>query len=233
MLHEELQRLNDLNLDFSNCDCHLRNSCGLTCACILSIYLNSGERIPLNSIDIFWRTLEISDSRHVENDDICCDVELEKFKENFNKQSEAGKRTYLRKLKDIVEPGTTNIEEPAIQKNPRGRPSTKKQQKKHANPPSKAPQRRNHSIESDFDEFDLNKEPEGHSSSFGIDLNDEPQGHDPFIMDRIPNVFHNYIETIQDILGDGNCGFRAVAICLGYGEDQWLYIRQQCFQCIL
>ncbi|KAK5794376.1 hypothetical protein PVK06_035599 [Gossypium arboreum] len=27
--------------------------------------------------------------------------------------------------------------------------------------------------------------------------------------------------------GDGNCGFRAISVCLGYGEDQWLYVQHQ------
>ncbi|CAI9272087.1 unnamed protein product [Lactuca saligna] len=51
--------------------------------------------------------------------------------------------------------------------------------------------------------------------------------HDPFLMKSIPDVFHDYIDKIQDVLGDGNCGFRAVAVSLGHSEDQWLYIRQQ------
>ncbi|KAL7617075.1 hypothetical protein Lser_V15G01984 [Lactuca serriola] len=46
-------------------------------------------------------------------------------------------------------------------------------------------------------------------------------------MKSIPDVFHDYIDKMQDVLGDGNSGFRAVAVSLGHSEDQWLYIRQQ------
>ena len=46
-------------------------------------------------------------------------------------------------------------------------------------------------------------------------------------MNAIPGIFHDYIDDIRDVEGDGNCGFRAIALCLGYNEDQWLYIRKQ------
>lgn len=175
---------------------------------------------------MFWRKLDLSETTTVEDDNICCDGALEKFKENFNKQSKVGKMWYMKKLINIYDPSTTELEEPVIQENTRGRPSMKKQQKKNANPPKEAPRRCSYSTKSDFIGPDLNKEPERHSYSYDIDLNDEPQIHDPFLMTRIPYIFHDYVDDIHDVIGDGNCGFRAVAVCLGRGEDQWLHIRQ-------
>ena len=75
--------------------------------------------------------------------------------------------------------------------------------------------------------IDLNDEPQGHSFSCGIDLNDELERHYPFQMNGIPGIFHDYIDSIHDVEADENCGFRAVTVCLGYNEDQWLYIRKQ------
>ena len=46
-------------------------------------------------------------------------------------------------------------------------------------------------------------------------------------MKQIPSMFHHYITDIRDVRGDGNCGFRAIAACLGFGEDHWLYICKQ------
>lgn len=40
-------------------------------------------------------------------------------------------------------------------------------------------------------------------------------------------MFHPYITHIQHVRGDGKCRFRAIYVCLGYGEDQWLYVRHQ------
>ncbi|GJR12536.1 RNA-directed DNA polymerase, eukaryota [Tanacetum coccineum] len=51
----ELHRLNDHEFNHSTCGCQLRKSCGLPCACELLAYLNSGEAIPLDSVDIFLR----------------------------------------------------------------------------------------------------------------------------------------------------------------------------------
>ncbi|KAK1432904.1 hypothetical protein QVD17_09807 [Tagetes erecta] len=48
------------------------------------------------------------------------------------------------------------------------------------------------------------------------------------IMHDIPKVFHPYITKIQNVGDDGNCGFRALAVCLGLDEDNYYeYIRQQ------
>nr|GEV87884.1 protein FAR1-related sequence 5-like [Tanacetum cinerariifolium] len=57
---KETERSNGFQLDSSTCGCQLHNSCGLPCACRLALYMNSGEFIPLDSIDIFWRTLNLS-----------------------------------------------------------------------------------------------------------------------------------------------------------------------------
>ncbi|GKB21474.1 FAR1-related sequence 5-like protein [Tanacetum coccineum] len=92
----ELHRLNDLELNYSACGCQLRKSCGLPCACELLAYLNSGEAIPLDSVDIFWRALDVSWSTPLEHEDIQCDDELHIFKETFNKESNAGKKSLLR-----------------------------------------------------------------------------------------------------------------------------------------
>nr|KAJ0210928.1 hypothetical protein LSAT_V11C400197040 [Lactuca sativa] len=140
-----IQRLGDLMLDSSNCGCKLRYSCGLPCACMLSFYSISGENIPLDSIDIFWRKFDISDMTSVADDDINCDDVVNKFKENFNKQSKAGKMFYRRKLEEIYDPQKADVGEPTIQKN-----TVKKQQKKKVNPPNHAHRRCNFSTTSEF-----------------------------------------------------------------------------------
>nr|KJB65665.1 hypothetical protein B456_010G106000 [Gossypium raimondii] len=232
ILEGELQRSSRHQLDYSNSGCKLHHSC---------------ECIPLDSIDVFWRKLYLSPSTSVENDDICCDGELEMFKENFTKQSKAGKKSLLRKLRDIFQPSKTLIKEPTIQKNTRGRPTLKKQQQKRVDFISQAPRRCSHSTTSKsvgLDLVELNKEPARHSSyvieipdlnqepseqvSNFIDLNQMPESCDTHpLMKEIPNMFHPYITHVQDVRGDGNCGFRAIYVCLGYGEDQWLYVRNQ------
>ncbi|TYG40109.1 hypothetical protein ES288_D12G066900v1 [Gossypium darwinii] len=161
--------------------------------------------VALEALDIIegelqWK-LDLSPSTSVENEDICCDGELELFKENFTKQS-------------------------------------KKQQQKQVDSISQAPRRRSHSTTSKssvgLDLVELNKEPARHSS-YVIkipNLNQEPSEQvSDFIdlnqMSESCNT-HPLMKEIPDICqGDGNCGFRAISVCLGYGKDQWLYVRHQ------
>ncbi|PWA44987.1 hypothetical protein CTI12_AA521540 [Artemisia annua] len=81
----------------------------LSCKVVISlgaggIVKEIGECIPLDSIDIFWRTLNVSPTTSLQSDNIRCDTETNDFKEHFNKQSEAGKRSFIRKLVDIFNP---------------------------------------------------------------------------------------------------------------------------------
>ena len=60
------------------------------------------------------------------------------------------------------------------------------------------------------------------------DLNQEPQScYIHPLMDEISLVFHPYVSHIQNVEGDGQCGFQAIYVCVGYGEDQWLYVLKQ------
>ncbi|PWA52672.1 hypothetical protein CTI12_AA451060 [Artemisia annua] len=114
LMVKEIDRSNEFQLDSSTCGCQLYNSCGFPCACRLSLYMTSGECIPLDSIDIFWRTLDLSPATSLQSDNICCDAELNHVKEHFNNQTDAGKRSVLRKLVDIFNPSKTTIKPPKM-----------------------------------------------------------------------------------------------------------------------
>ncbi|KAJ0918682.1 hypothetical protein HanRHA438_Chr05g0220761 [Helianthus annuus] len=43
--------------------------------------------------------------------------------------------------------------------------------------------------------------------------------------DQIPSEFHSYISRIQEVTPDGHCGYRSVAVALGFGEYVWPRIR--------
>ncbi|XP_052627760.1 uncharacterized protein LOC128125935 [Lactuca sativa] len=92
--------------------------------------------------------------------------------------------------------------------------------------------------------FDLNQEPDRHSTysfreppMFNSTFNQEQSMHSSYfnqeqvmynsdpLMNEIPYEFHPYVTNIQNVRGDGNYGFRAIAACLGYSEDNWRQIR--------
>ncbi|KAJ9539293.1 hypothetical protein OSB04_032026 [Centaurea solstitialis] len=53
----------------------------------------------------------------------------------------------------------------------------------------------------------------------------QPATPNPYL-DQIPSLFHPYIAHIENVLGDGNCGFRAISTCLGGNENAWDDIRR-------
>nr|KAJ0219004.1 hypothetical protein LSAT_V11C300104230 [Lactuca sativa] len=48
-----------------------------------------------------------------------------------------------------------------------------------------------------------------------FDLNQQPE------LERHNTEFQPYVSSIQNVEGDGHCGFRAVVVALGYSEDYW------------
>ncbi|XP_038688749.1 uncharacterized protein LOC119987916 [Tripterygium wilfordii] len=40
-------------------------------------------------------------------------------------------------------------------------------------------------------------------------------------LNQFPPILHPYIMFVKDVRADGNCGFRAIAGLLGFGEDAW------------
>lgn len=43
----------------------------------------------------------------------------------------------------------------------------------------------------------------------------------------MPHFMVNYVDSVTDVRGDGNCGFRSVAVSLGRNEEEWLGIRRE------
>lgn len=108
---------------FRNCGCYVRNCYGLLCAHEQSQYFSDGQLIPLSSIDIFWRKLEILPCFPIKDGDIDFTDELEKVNQTYQKQSKSRKHTLYKKFKEFFSPSTTPNFEPAIYKSNRGRPS--------------------------------------------------------------------------------------------------------------
>ena len=42
------------------------------------------------------------------------------------------------------------------------------------------------------------------------------------LVNAFPTKLQPFIDKIQDVEGDGNCGFRVIASQMGFGEDGWL-----------
>ncbi|KAJ9552999.1 hypothetical protein OSB04_017044 [Centaurea solstitialis] len=223
LIFKEFGRSKNLGLVSGCCGCQMRTCYGLPCVHEQTSYFNAGQSIPLESIDGFWRKLDLSPCISVEDGDICCDDDVQMFTENFKKQPRSMKSNFLRKLREIFVPWTTRICEPAVHTTTRGRPSLKSKvvKKSRVDPPYQEPHRHSCPDASSFMEFDVlaNNEQARHSSYF----HQNNYAH-PYI-NQFPSILHPYIMQIHDVKGDGNCGFRAIAVCLGRHEDEWPSIR--------
>nr|KAJ0222075.1 hypothetical protein LSAT_V11C200098510 [Lactuca sativa] len=143
----------------------------------------SSSPILLDSIDIFWRTLDFKPCVFVGYGNLNVDDHMKRWKEKFNNQPDHVKYNYIRKMEEIIDPSKIMINEPSVKKNNCGRPKVK-----HGHHQSQAPHRYSCS---DLNQepprhgssfFDLNDEPTRHSSSF-FDLNDEPTKHNSSFFD--------------------------------------------------
>ncbi|KAJ0496300.1 hypothetical protein HanHA89_Chr13g0498091 [Helianthus annuus] len=175
-------------LNRSHCRCQVRKCYGLPCACEISKYKKAGQSIPLDSVDEFWRKLELP----VYCEDITCDAELESFKKAFDNRSKHGKKSLLQKLQEITTPSIPFVEEPDVKENTRGRPTTKSKQQKKPNPViAKPPLQRSysqkpprHSPFRNSQDHDYTQEPARHSSFMNYqeqDYTQEPVRHSSFV----------------------------------------------------
>ena len=45
-------------------------------------------------------------------------------------------------------------------------------------------------------------------------------------LEAFPSELRRYIKYVKDVAADGNCGFRAIAGLIGFGEKGWLQVRK-------
>ncbi|XP_076955051.1 PKS-NRPS hybrid synthetase cheA-like [Bidens hawaiensis] len=157
LLKKECKRLNEDRVD---CDCRLRTCKGLPCACELSMFISSGQYIPLYRIDVFWRKLDVSPLTSMQDDDVDCDNELQNTAE----------QTYFTNTARVTEYDFMGLSQ--------------------------------HSV----------------TCQKSIDYRT--------YIGEIPEIFQPYVEDIENVDGDGNCGFRATAVALGYHQNDWASIRR-------
>ncbi|XP_038707294.1 uncharacterized protein LOC120002606 [Tripterygium wilfordii] len=251
LILKEFERSKNAGEVSYKCGCQLRTSYGLPCAHEQAICLNDGHPIPINSIDNFWRKLDLSLCVSLQDDDIDCVVDLQVFTKQFKQQTRHGKFNLLRKLREIITPSTTLIRELVVKTNTLGHPSKKKvASNTRANPSalvfvesdsphSREPSRHNYSfggpdsksredistrantttfefVEPDIFQF---QELARHSCSSTYNYSVHAY------VRQFPPILHPYIMHVQDLTSDRNCGFRAIAVCLGLHEDAWATIR--------
>ncbi|KAL7586977.1 hypothetical protein Lser_V15G40093 [Lactuca serriola] len=184
----------------------------------LDMISNEFERCK--SGDFLEKTYFASPINMGDDDDIHCDDEVKIITENFEKQPRSIKHNILRNLREFINPSKTSV--PSVHKTTRGRPSLKKKPLKDngVDAPIEDPHR--HSCSNTY-ELGLSStnihEPPRHSSYAN------QQNYSYSYMNEFRKVLHPYIKQVHNVEGDGHCGFRAIASCLGLHQDEWYQIR--------
>ncbi|KAC9819663.1 hypothetical protein E3N88_45211 [Mikania micrantha] len=212
------------------------------------------KKIPLSDIDIFWTKLNAANPTLLEEEEIDVIGQMCLVTEEINSKPIEIKKSLIKKVLAQVFPNKSDKKAPSVQKDTRGRPTLKAQKQKEqdqdvvkdnlasqestfepsrhssftavteksqkpvfrrsrstsvskAMPPSD-------SLSQNEFRFPRNMKPEGLNNVYRF-------GH------HILPLLQPYVINIQDVQPDGNCGFRSVAVGLGFDESHWSFIRQQ------
>ncbi|XP_052300876.1 PKS-NRPS hybrid synthetase cheA-like [Citrus sinensis] len=217
MIFCESKRADYIGLDPLACGCVVRRTHGIPCAHEIARYKREGRPIPLSSIHLHWKKLDLLPTTKAETTDLSCSTEMEMILKRFNNNDYTGKLQILKKLKELANPASTYLIEPEAKARTRGRPSSKAD-----NSTRRDPSKFEHVLSA------LNSH-SPHLSSSKISVQSKLRQrkkvhqsqlpkHSSFI-DSFPQGLRPYIHHVKDVAADGNCGFRVVADLIGLGED--------------
>lgn len=224
----ELTKIDSVHSDGSHCRCVLRTSYGLPCAHEMKKISEERECkcLILSDVHNFWKKLNAVPSRKG-LEDLEVHEEFGIFLDYYRNSPPERKSFLLQRLKELGRPQTTWLMEPrvVVQK-----AATKKRSRK-----------------TQEDIFSSKRDPSGFeysplASESSVAKPKQPIRRRPYYMRttnvttvgfqseyllQVPEEFRTYVQRVEDVKPDGNCGFRAVARGLGRQEEEWLAIRRE------
>ncbi|XP_073221248.1 uncharacterized protein [Cicer arietinum] len=229
---EEYDKVEWVGTDKSICGCSLRRTYGLPCACELGQYKLMGEPIPLDSVHIQWRKLSMECELTQDTEDgseLDMSTEMNALWKRFRSLDVIGKRVLKSKVRELAFPSTSSICPPPEKVKTKGRVKKSKGMKP--------------------DGYDVYRDPsyfEHVNATYGEDIGSQPSqskkrqasqskkhpsqsSHSSknLLLTQFPDIIQPYIDDIFDVAADGNCGFRVIALLLGFGEECWSLVRKR------
>ncbi|KAH9685250.1 Endonuclease [Citrus sinensis] len=226
MVLSESKNTNSIGIDVSVCGCTIRSTHGLPCAHEIVEYKRESRPIPLECIDSHWKKLDLIRNHNKRKVEMSYGPIFDLIAKRFNENDDDMKLHILQKLAEIANPHTTSLIEPEAKKNTRGRPNSKANASTCRDP-------------SAFEIVLSGKEICSPTVAFmrpavKVNGNKQPKQKvykknslksNPFV-NEFPAALQSYIHHIKDVAPDGNCGFRAIADLMGFGENGWLQVRK-------
>ncbi|KAL6543558.1 hypothetical protein OROGR_010055 [Orobanche gracilis] len=175
-----------------NCSCSFKFIYGLPCKHRLLFFQSQFFSIPLDEIHCHWKRLSMTSD--LPNETRSPD-RMTTLKTQLEKMDPTMRYHMLDKMIDMVDPSNCKYQEPPYNTKNKGRPSKKEQSQPR--------------MRSCF-------EPTNNRTR-----NPTKGVNDPYIK-QMPSAYWIHVSHTIDVLGDGNCGYRAIAPQVGYNtEDGW------------
>ncbi|KAJ4715736.1 FAR1-related sequence [Melia azedarach] len=200
MILRELKRAHSIGVDAHACGCIIRLTHGLPCAHEIAEFKRESQPIPLESIDSYWRMLDLVPISEKQKINSSCEPVFDLIAEHFDEVDDDTKLHILKKLTEIA-----NAEFPLIE--------TEAKKEIHGQPNSKG-----------LSMIPTAQVKKKRQSKATVHTNKRLKSNK--FAHFFPVGLLPYIHHIKDVVADGNCGFRAVADLMGFGEDGWLQVRK-------
>ncbi|CAG8540275.1 8787_t:CDS:1 [Cetraspora pellucida] len=209
------------NVNNNSCNCSLRLNYKLPCRHII---LPTGP-VPLNLVHKRWHLKHdsVSSIPLLLSIDMTISKVLYKLEEKYEHLNNSGsKATFLHKLETLV------TEEIPVPKAPLHNVSTL--------PKRRSQSTKRNSLLSEHQEKATKEKSKKEKKEKNIKKLETKlvevlqQSQQPLFYDQIPIFIHEDIKNVVNVDGDGNCGYRAVAVGLGRNENEWPNIRKELFE---
>ncbi|KAL7238264.1 hypothetical protein ACSBR2_004379 [Camellia fascicularis] len=164
----------------------------LPCAHKIANYKRKNRPNPLTSIHSYWTKLDMLSTLHTVSEEWTCTLELELFTKRFKEMDPDVKRFLLQNLRELAKPDCTFFIESEVKSNPRGQQKLKIETSTHHEP-----------------------------SAFEL-VESAQDSYSPGVIAKakaFSSELRRYIKYVKDVAADGNCGFRAIAALIGFGEE--------------
>ena len=214
----ETKRAQYVGIDSSACGCSVRRTHGLPCAHEIAEYIVQSRPIPLSSVHQFWVTLDMTMTPKSTSTELNPDSVLDMLTKQFQNYDDTKKAQVLKKLTEIVNPGSTFIIEPLM------KPTKKRDHKK-----VDVSTRRNPCA---FEMVESQHDSHSPRPCDSIPSKDSGKTKKPRVMQSVtknkpgemfsndfPLALQPYISSFKNVPSDGNCGFWAIAGMMNIIDD--------------
>ncbi|CAG8664616.1 9369_t:CDS:1 [Ambispora gerdemannii] len=197
------------NANSDTCKCSLRLNFKLPCRHIIP----STGPIPLSLVHPRWLLKHDSVpslSSSSLSTDIAISKALYKLEEKYESLNDCGSKvTFLQKIEALAAEKNVVPKAP-LRITPKGRPTSTKRNSLLSELQDKAAMKKRN-VKKPMPELmkSLQKSPQ------------------LLYHDQIPTYMHKYIKEVINVDGDGNCGYRVLAVCLGRNESEWPEVKKE------